>query len=130
MEKTDYKKEYEWLKSLLDEAHEAYKKGGRASSRNAEVCRILGFSKGKRPVKIRRQTILSEYRELLASGQDKQQIFDDLMKKHDLTTAALYQHLKLAISEHKKAIVDLYTERGYPFDEKRLWFYNMLPPLK
>jgi len=84
MEKINYKKEYEELIRLWNKAYKAYtntEKEKRQDKRAREALRILGFTTGKRPIDTPRQTLLTEYKTLVAELPKEKRILKEERKK-------------------------------------------------
>lgn len=141
MGKMDYKKEYEELQRLWHQANKVYKDtqtNKDQASRLRKIARILGFTTGKRPVDIPRQKLLTEYRSLFAeraqtkktTKDEKKKIVNDMAKKYGTSYEAIHKKLRLAISDHRKAIQQVYETRPGELNKALSLFHNILPPHK
>jgi hypothetical protein len=122
MDNIDYEKEYKRLKSLLREAYAAYTKddGSRTEKRQAEVCRILGFSNGRRQAKVEADNLLRIYQARVidslrstttsekTSKQTRQETIDDMAKEFGMAAGSLAKTLQRSIKAYRdrRAIVD------------------------
>jgi len=108
------KLKFEELYSLLRKAYVAYQEDGRQEKRAREVLRILGFTNGKRPVKVNKAHLLIEYKvhiEMVsnppATDEKKQQILDGMAEKYDMTCGALHKHLRVELAALRRTIKEM-----------------------
>ncbi|MDM7986192.1 MAG: hypothetical protein QUS13_02525 [Smithella sp.] len=141
MEKINYKKEYEELIRLWNKAYKAYtntEKEKRQDKRAREALRILGFTTGKRPIDTPRQTLLTEYKTLVAElpkekrilKEERKKIIDNMAKKYGSTYEGIHKKLRQAIQEHRQAIQEVFKTRPYELEKSLKLFSNILPPHK
>lgn len=84
MAKFNYKKEYEKLIDLLNDAYSVYidtEKEKRQDKRAREALRIIGFTIDKRPVKMSCNKLLSEYRGILGELQNAKKVTPEEWKE-------------------------------------------------
>jgi len=136
MASVDYKKQYDELIGLWHEAKAAYdQKGKRQDERAREALRILGITSGtgKRPIKAPCLKFLSEYEGLFVelpkrTITNKQNIIDDMAKKHKKTYKAIHKLIRDAIAIHNKAIKGVYHSQPTLMKKALARFKNILPP--
>jgi hypothetical protein len=139
MEKINYKKEYEKLVRLWNEASLAYNKQGKPQADRARAAlRILGFTTGKRPIKNPCQKLLTEYQTRVSelsqttrvTKTDQKNIINDMAETRDTSYEAIHKKLRKAISEHLKAIKEVYNYSPVLLEKAAMQYRNILPPHK